>query len=86
VAHFAASCDTVKDNTAFAEKLMLDYPILSDPEKKTAKAYGILSARGFSDRVTFIINQDGKLAHVEEKVNVDSHGKDLAKRLKELEF
>ena len=41
VAYFTASVDPVegdKGNKAFAESLGLDYPILSDPEKTTAKA------------------------------------------------
>src|SRR5215472_8171467 len=33
VAYFTASVDTVADNKAFATKLGLDYPILSDPDK-----------------------------------------------------
>src|SRR3954447_21805618 len=46
VAYFTASVDTPETNAKFAESLSLDYPILSDPEKSTAKAYGVLNARG----------------------------------------
>ena len=73
-------------NTEFAKKLDLDYPILSDPEKKVADAYGILAPAGHSKRVTFIIDDQGKIAHIEAKVNVGSHGADIAKKLGELKF
>ena len=89
IAHFAASCDSVEDNKAFAKSLELDYPILSDPEKKVAKAYGILSPRGLANRVTFIIDAEGKIAYVDgvdQKVNTETHGQDLAKKLKELKL
>ena len=44
VAYFTASTDTFdgeKGNKAFAESLKADYPILSDPDGSTAKAYGV---------------------------------------------
>ena len=59
----------------------LDFPLLSDTNKKVAKAYGILNARGMSNRVTFIIGADGKVAHIFDKVNVGSHGKDVVAKL-----
>lgn len=83
--HFGASCDKVEQNTKFAKELKLDYPLLSDPDKKVAKAYGILQF-GYSKRVTFIIDQDGKIAAIENKVNVSSHGADLVKKLSALKM
>ena len=63
----------------------LDYPILSDPDGKAAKAYGIYNeARGFSGRVTFFIGKDGKVLHVEKKVKTKDHGKQIIDKLKEL--
>lgn len=49
-----ANVDTLDDNTAFAKKESADFPLLSDPTKETAKAYGVLSERGFASRWTFI--------------------------------
>ena len=37
-----ASVDPVADNKGFAEKEGADFPLLSDPTKETAKAYGVL--------------------------------------------
>ena len=86
VAHFGASCDPLEKNIEFSKKLDLDFPLLSDTDKKVAKAYGILSDRGFSKRVTFIINAEGKIAAIEAKVTTKTHGADLVKKLKELKI
>ena len=87
VAYFTASCDSVEDNTRFARQLELDYPILSDPDKKVAEAYGVVHGdRKFPERWTFIIGDDGKVKHVDKKVKAASHGKDIAKNLAELKI
>jgi peroxiredoxin Q/BCP len=71
----------------FAESLEADYPILSDPEGKVAKAYGIYNAeRMIASRTTFYIGKDRKILFVDNKVKVDEHGEDIAKKLKELEI
>lgn len=75
----------MKKNTDFAKKLELDYPILSDPEKKVAKAYGVVhSGRAFPERWTYVIGIDGKVKHIDKKVKAGNHGKDIAARLAEL--
>ncbi len=85
VAYFTASCDTVEKNTEFAKSLEVDYPILSDPSGKVAKAYGIYAAdRNIASRVTFIIGKDGKILAIDKKVATESHGADIAAKLKEL--
>ncbi|GAB4150852.1 MAG: hypothetical protein Tsb009_25920 [Planctomycetaceae bacterium] len=85
VAFFTASCDSVEVNTKFAKSLELDYPILSDPSREVAKAYGVVTAkRKFPFRWTFYIGKDGKILKVDKKVKARSHGKDVAKALEEL--
>ena len=88
VAYFTASVDAVegeKGNAAFAKSLDLDYPILSDPEKKVAKDYGVLKPDGgVSNRWTFFISKDGKIKHIEKMVKTEAHGEDIAAKLKEL--
>jgi thioredoxin-dependent peroxiredoxin len=64
--------------------LELDYPILSDPDKKAAEAFGVLNARGMAGRVTFYIGKDGKILHVDTKVAHATHGADIAAKLAEL--
>jgi peroxiredoxin Q/BCP len=85
VAYFTASCDTVDDNTKFAKELGLDYPILSDPDRKTARMFGVVeSDDGYPKRWTFFIGKDGKLLEVDKQVRPSSHGPAIAKKLAQL--
>jgi peroxiredoxin Q/BCP len=85
VAYFTASVDTPELNKKFAESLDLDYPILSDPDKKVAEAYGVINpARGFANRWTFYIDKDGVIKEIDKKVNTDKAGEDLYTKIKEL--
>lgn len=85
VAYFTASCDTVADNTRFAKQLELDYPILSDPDRKVAQAYGVVNAkRRVPQRWTFTIGQDGTIQHIDKKVKTSNHGQDVEAKLIEL--
>jgi peroxiredoxin Q/BCP len=83
VAYFAASVDDAETNKKFAESLDLDYPILSDPEKGTAEAYGVLNGN-YAARHTFYIGVDGKILYIDRRVKPSSAGKDIAARLAEL--
>lgn len=50
-----------------------------------ATLYGIYNAeKKFPARVTFYIGEDGKILHIDKKVNTASHGADIAAKLKEL--
>lgn len=85
VAYFTASCDTPKLNKEFAESLMLDYPILSDPEKGTAKIYGVVhEGRENPERWTFYIDKEGVVKAIDKGVKTETHGEDIAKKLAEL--
>src|SRR5271155_2520423 len=65
VAYFTASVDPPEENKRFAESLELDYPILSDPDKTVATAYGVLSQRGMAQRWTFYIDKDGTIKEID---------------------
>jgi len=65
--------------------LNLDYPILSDPGKEVARAYGVVhEGREFPERWTFYIDKDGVVKAIDKTVKADSHGEDIAKKLAEL--
>ena len=65
----------------------LDYAILSDPEKRVAKAYGVVrEGREVPERWTYIIGKDGKIKHIDKAVKAASHGEDLVTQLEELQI
>jgi peroxiredoxin Q/BCP len=87
VAYFTASCDTVEKNTDFAKSLDLDYPILSDPERKAALDYGLVADKtGNAKRWTFVVGKDGKIKHIfgDKEVNTAEHGPQLVEVLTKL--
>lgn len=82
---FAASVDDAATNKKFAESLGLDYPILADPTKEAAKAFGVLNpANNLAQRWTFYIGKDGKVLAIDQSVQPSSHGAAVAARLKAL--
>jgi peroxiredoxin Q/BCP len=82
---FAASVDDAATNKKFAESLGLDFPILSDPTKATAKAYGVLNAeKGVANRWTFYIGKDGRIAHIDQAVQTSSHGTAVVEQARKL--
>jgi peroxiredoxin Q/BCP len=84
VRYFAASVDSVETNAKFARSLGITYPILSDPTKDVARAYGVLSPGGFASRWTFYIGADGRILDIDRKVSAASHGAAVVDRLKQL--
>lgn len=83
MALFAASVDTPETNKRFAQSLDLDYPVLSDPDRKAATAYGV-AGQGGALRWTFYIGSDGRIMHIDKQVNVTAHGRAIAQELGEL--
>jgi thioredoxin-dependent peroxiredoxin len=82
VAYFAASTDTPQKNKEFAESLGVDYPLLADPETKTAESYGVrIPILGLAKRWTFYIDKDGRILFVDKDVKPDTAGDDVAARL-----
>lgn len=85
VAYFTASCDTLEDNTKFARQVEADYPILADPDRKVANAYGLIAeGKKNASRWTYIIGEDGEIKHIDKNVKAADHGKDIVARLEEL--
>jgi peroxiredoxin Q/BCP len=85
VTYFGASVDTPEENKKFAESLGLDFPLLSDPGKQVASAYGVVTPeRQFAQRWTFYIGVDGTILFIDKKVSPASAGQDLAAKLGEL--
>jgi thioredoxin-dependent peroxiredoxin len=84
VAYFMISVDDAETNKRFAEQEEANFPMLSDPAKTTANAYGVLGRSGFANRWTFYIGPDRKILFVDKAVSTANAGRDLAAKLAEL--
>ncbi len=81
------SVDTVESHKKFAEKNGLNFTLVSDQDKQISKTYGVLSDDGSkADRVTFIIDKEGKIAKVFTNVDVTRHANEIVDALKQLTF
>jgi thioredoxin-dependent peroxiredoxin len=81
---FGASADSVDLNQQFTDKNKYTFPLLCDVDKKLITALGIKAANGNANRVTYIIDPDGKIAKVYDKVTPKSHAEEVLKAVKEL--
>ena len=85
MAYFSVSVDTPETNRAFAQSLGADYPLLSDPDKRVAMAYGVVDEdQPFPSRWTFYIGADGRILHIDKLVSPATHGKAVAAKPAEL--
>ena len=87
VSYFMASVDPLdgeQGNKAFAEAHKADFPLLSDPTKATATAYGVLSERGFANRWTFYVDKNGRIAYIDKAVKPATSAEDMIAKLGEL--
>lgn len=75
----------------FIEKEKLNFDLLSDEDHAIAEKYGVWGLKKFMgkeymgiNRITFIIDEEGKLVHIMDKVKTKSHNDDVIAILKEL--
>jgi len=86
------SVDTPEDNKAFAEKEHADFPMLSDPGKEVANAYGVLAQPTaanpnppqFARRWTFYIGPDGKILEIDKTPGTQQAGQNVIAKLQAL--
>ena len=78
------SKDSAKSHAKFQDKFSLPFTLLADVEHKVAEAYGVWVQKKFMgreymgmERTTFIIDKDGKIVHILEKVKPQDHAKDV---------
>ena len=70
------SADTVEKQHEFAERHSLGYPLLSDPDRSVAAAYGVKRSLPMlpNRRVTFVIDTDRRVLEVvRSEVNMNAH-------------
>lgn len=57
------SVDSKHSSDAFAAHLHLEFPLVSDFDKRVTKAYGVLREGGFAERALFVIDKAGTIAY-----------------------
>ncbi|MFQ5466194.1 MAG: thioredoxin-dependent thiol peroxidase [Thermodesulfobacteriota bacterium] len=74
------SPDSIDAHGKFREKQSLNFPLLSDPERKVAESYGAFGEKKSYGKVTkgiirstFIIGPDGRVEKLWRPVKVDGH-------------
>ena len=72
------SSDSIEAQQEFTNKEKLNFPLLADPEKK------LIGALGVKGRSTWVIDKDGKIVKVYDKVDVRSHPKEVLEFVKTL--
>ena len=74
------SRDSLPSHQRFAGKFRLTFPLLSDPDAAVCKAYGVYKQKSLYgriflgiERMTFLIDEEGRIARIFPKVKVDGH-------------
>ncbi len=79
------SYDDTESHQKFKKKYDLPFPLLSDVNKETAEAYGakgMLTGFIVAQRKTFLIDENGKILHIFDKVETDDHARQILEVLK----
>jgi len=58
------SVDSLHSHKAFVEHLGLEFPLLSDYDKKVCQAYGVLRQNGSAERALFVVDRLGVIRYV----------------------
>jgi thioredoxin-dependent peroxiredoxin len=80
IAVLGISPDPIEDVTSFAKKFHLNFPLLADADHAVAERYGVWHAKSMYGkrywgvaRTTFVIDKDGKILRVFERVKPAGH-------------
>ena len=83
------SPDSPKAQKSFKEKYDLPFTLLSDPDKKVAEAFDVIREKNMYgkkvmgiERTTFLIDPQGRVAHVFFKVKAEGHAEEVLAVLK----
>lgn len=86
------STDDERSHGRFAEKYNLRFPLLADTDHQVAEAYGVWQEKNMYGRkmwgikrTTFIIDEQGRIAHAFDKVSPAEHSREVLDTLDRLE-
>ena len=80
------SCDSIKRHKKFIEKHSLPFNLISDEDQKVVNDYGVWQLKKFMGReymgivrTTFLIDENGMIKDIIEKVNTKDHTSQIIK-------
>jgi peroxiredoxin Q/BCP len=82
------SADGQGAHEKFASKHSLNFTLLSDPKREAIEAYGAagrMLGMKMTQRKTFVIDPNGQVVKVFEKVTPSGHGSELVAAVKQLQ-
>jgi len=74
------SVDTADSHRSFIKKYNIPFPLLLDPDKKIATAYGAANGipiLGLDKRITYVVGEDGRIAKVYPNVDPSAHASQI---------
>lgn len=84
------SKDSEASHCRFAEKYSLPFRLLSDPDRQVIEAYDVWKEKTLYGktsmgvvRTTYLIDENGRIAHIWEKAKPDSNAQDILAWLRE---
>ena len=84
------SAQDVASHERFTKKHRLNFPLLADTDRSVARAYGTIGGGvggalrgmlGLAERVTFIIDEKGRIGHVIDSPDTANHAEQVLKLL-----
>jgi peroxiredoxin Q/BCP len=86
---FGISPDPIDAVKKFSDKFKLNFPLLADEDHAIAEKYGVWQEKSMygkkyfgAARTTFIIDENGKIEHVFEKVKPEGHDQEVLEYLR----
>ncbi len=83
------SADSAKSHQGFASKFDLPFPLIPDTDRKVINAFGVWGPKKFMGRsfegihrVTFVLDEQGKVEKVFTKVDTKNHAEQILKEYK----
>lgn len=82
---WAVSVDPAQEQVLFAAKLGLQFPLLSDTDRKLSLLYGAAQDKtDMASRQSVLIDKNGIVRWIDTDVNVKTHGADVLAKMREL--
>lgn len=82
------SPDSEKKHKKFIDKYEFQFPLLADPDKKVINNFGLWGPKMFMGkevigvhRYTFVIDEEGTITHIFDKVKTSEHAQQIIKEL-----